>query len=124
MARYLLVSIPDTVQAEGLAGAIGQLGGVFFYQGLSNGESRVDQLKDAKVIGIFGQPTSYCQHPPSPNFVKGAKLGWQVCVQCKKPIRGWQHPRNLLAPLDEAPRDRMLYLGIVEGLDKPPAKRE
>lgn len=43
------------------------------------------------VRGVFRKPTKFCSctSVKSRGFSRGAKYGWWVCSQCKKPTVGW-----------------------------------
>jgi len=70
-----------------------------------------------RVKAVFRKPSQFCECPPTEKSARGAKWGWWICTICAKPKRGqWQHPRNLLDPIDLPTRERKVYLGVVEGL--------
>jgi hypothetical protein len=122
MARYLVIEIEDNEVAGDLAQSIVDGGEIFFYRRAGN-EYTVGTTP-AKVRGIFGKPSTFCECVTPAPQVKGGKLGWFVCPTCKRARRGWQYPNNLLqAPQPsriEYCRKQMERLGFIEGLDKNP----
>lgn len=100
MAKYVLVEFANNDEAEAFASTIADAG----------------EASSLTVRAIFQKPTQYCECPPSDKSVRGKKYGWWVHKVCGKPKRGqWQHPRNLLDPQDLKPKERTIYLGVVEG---------
>lgn len=132
MARYVLLQIDDTVQAEALVGSLqGQedaTANLFFYNYLegNEGEYAVGQIK-VQVVGLFGKPTNTCDCKLVGEVVKGAKFGWFICTTCKRARPGWQYPRNLVELPPPGPtvwerlHNHMFTLGAIEGLDHNPA---
>lgn len=70
-----------------------------------------------RVKGIFKKPSQFCTClKPGDKSVRGQKWGWWIHRDCGKPQKGqWQHPRNLLDPVDIPPQERNMFLGVVEG---------
>jgi hypothetical protein len=118
MARYVLLEFSDNKEADLFTVAIGQAGGVFFSSDSGTGVGAYGYIDPTKVRAraVFAKPTGFCECPTlSDNSSRGKKWGWYVCVKCKKPREGqWQHPRNLLDPIDIPTTQRQLYLGVIE----------
>lgn len=118
MARYVLVEFDDNTVAEEFVESL-KINGGTYYRGADEHMHDVDPEK-ARVRAFFAKPTQFCDcKPPSDRQPLSKNYQWRVCPKCNKPIRGqWQHPRNLLDPLGIDPRERYLYLGIIEGRAK------
>lgn len=121
MARYILIEVDDNEAAGDLVAAIERgESNLFFYKQqvpLNNGDDAyvVVPLTSARVRALFGRPTNFCECKPIGEVVVGKKFGWQVCTKCGKAVSGLCHiPRNLLAPPEQTPAQRPLYLGIWE----------
>jgi len=101
MAKYVLLEFNNDEEADGFTGMI-------------VGASVTGSLT---IKAVFKKPTQFCECVvKSDKSVRGRKWGWWVHKECGRPKRGiWQHPRNLLDPIDLNPKERRLYLGIVEG---------
>jgi ribosomal protein L37AE/L43A len=113
VARYVLLEFDDNEEARQIVEALQDSGTMY-----------VDELGmyvHAKVKGYFFKPTQFCECVPlEDKSVRGAKFGLWICIRCHKPKKGyWQHPKNLIEPEGLHSRDRALYLGVVEGMDKP-----
>jgi hypothetical protein len=128
MARYILIEVDDNEAAGDFIYALQNYpDGIFFHKKLLGGnvdhdEYKVEQLGSARVRGLMGKPSQFCECVnPGDKQVLGKKFGWYVHAECAKPLRGHaQHPRNLLDPEGMPSRERMFYLGIWEGVDKRP----
>jgi len=100
MAKYVVVEFANDEEADAFAATLADAGAA----------------SSLSVKGVFKKPTQFCTCPPSDKSVRGKKYGWWVHKDCGKPKRGqWQHARNLLDPVDLHPRQRTIWLGVVEG---------
>lgn len=93
-SRYLLIEFDDEQQATNLRAQI---------------DNASRKGKRFRVVGLFAKPTNYCQCNPErqvtqrgkPARVKrGAKFGWFVCLECKRPTSTFSFLTNLLKPSD------------------------
>jgi hypothetical protein len=101
MAKYVLVQFDSDDAADAFTNMIMQ---------------EAERDPSMHVRATFKKPTAFCDCPPSANSVRGVKWGWWLHKDCAKPKRGsWQHPRNLLDPIDKPAAQRDIYLGVVEG---------
>lgn len=93
--RYLLVEFDSKEQAEKLMQQI-------------NAATR--EGKRFRVVGLFAKPgPDFCRCGPD-NWIstrtrggrtkRGPKFGWQVCMDCKKPVPVMNFLRNLLSAED------------------------
>ena len=74
MARYLLVEFDDNSTANALRAQI---------------DSAEAAGKGFRVVGMFSKPTALCGCPTrSDRSVKGAKFGWWLCLECRRPKSG------------------------------------
>lgn len=123
MAKYVLVEFDEDKDAEGFMKSLER--GSVFVEYEHNGP-----VEDARGYGyiprdkartkaLFQKPTKFCEcKRPSEKQPIGKKYGIRVCTKCMYPIRRqWQHPRDLLLPEGVNPKDRTLYLGVMEGLE-------
>lgn len=93
--RYLLVEFDSKEQAEKLMQQI-------------NAATRGG--KPFRVVGLFAKPGPDFCRCGSDNWIssrtrggrtkRGPKFGWQVCLDCKKPVPVMNFLKNLLSPED------------------------
>lgn len=110
MARWLLIEIDDNDAAEQYIKSLSE--GKSFIT-VPSGESYTVREVSARVVGLFGKPTKFCECPEQDQkagSTKGAKTDWRVCPNCHLALRGSQTPKNLLdEPGTKAP-DKPFYL--------------
>jgi hypothetical protein len=137
MARFVLIAIPDNVEAAAFAEAV-KNGYVMYSKPHPTLEGEVSVVKPTtywEAVALWADPTKLCAcHPPwklpnhkepsaglQCNAVRSANYGWLVCGQCSKPHpHQFQHPKNLLVP-DETPQTRDYCLGFKADRSKPDA---
>lgn len=87
MARLVVLRFDDNKAAE-----------EFVKAGVDNkvfiADERTNMLRiTGEVVGLFGQPTMFCDCTLRKGRVKGysrgQRWGWWVCSACKKPTRAW-----------------------------------
>lgn len=110
--KYVVLEFDSDDEADSFSEALNAVGYV-----LSASEKSSMWKVYPRVKGIFRKPSQFCEcAKPGEKSVRGAKWGWWIHRDCGKPKRGqWQHPRNLLDPIDLPARERAMYLGVVEG---------
>lgn len=86
MARYLLIEFDDDAQADTLRAQI---------------DAATAKGKKFRVVGLFGRPKRFCACVPDKTkmkdrVIRGPKLGWWVCRDCKRPRLGNHELRNLI----------------------------
>lgn len=93
--RYLLVEFDSKEKAEKLMQQI---------------NAAAHEGKGFRVVGLFAKPgPDFCRCGPK-NWIasrvrakrtkRGPKFGWEVCLDCKKPVPVMNFLRNLLSPED------------------------
>lgn len=104
MARYVLLAFRDNEQAD------------MFAKMFDKSNFLDEDQPPAEVVGIFFQPTQFCECEQGTTTSRGKRYGLEV-HKCGKPIKGrWQHPKNLVKE-DGTLYEQGLYLGIVEPQD-------
>lgn len=99
MARYLLVELDNNDSADRMRAQIdaAELAG-----------------KGMRVVGMFSKPAALCGCPVrSEKSVRGAKFGWWLCPECRRPKSG--SPQTLANMLDDEgcpSKYRELFLSI------------
>lgn len=83
MGRYLLIEFDDNESADRLRAQI---------------DSAEAAGKNFRVVGMYSKPSLLCSCPTRPpEGVKGAKFGWWLCPECRRPVSGWhQLLKNML----------------------------
>lgn len=116
MARYVLLEFDDNNDEEEFLAALSVKGGMYYMR--PDGHMTNVEPDTVRLKAHFAKPTQFCEcDVVDDRSPLGKKWGWRVHALCGKPKRGvCQHPRNLLDPIDMNPRDRMLYLGVWEGI--------
>jgi hypothetical protein len=65
--------------------------------------------KGFRVVGLFARPGNFCKCPSrvwitergkAAKVKRGAKFGWSVCTDCKRPLPVMSFLKNLIAPED------------------------
>jgi len=70
MGRYILVEVDDNATADRLRAQIDKVG----------------EAKGMRIVGLFSKASTLCECSiRSERSVRGAKLGWWVCPQCRRP---------------------------------------
>lgn len=108
MARYLLVQVDDNDRAEKL-------------------RQKLDPVAGIRVVGMFARPTKFCDCKTesaigiNARSVQGAKYGWRLHEECRRPKRLFHQLKNLLDPedLNMAIQYRDLFLNIREPYAPP-----
>lgn len=90
--RFLLIEFDDEATATHLREQI---------------DAATRKGKGFRVVGIFARPERFCRcgtwisERGKPSTLKrGAKFGWSVCTECKRPAPIMSFLKNLLAPTD------------------------
>lgn len=96
MARYLLIEVDDNASAERL-------------------RAQIDNAdKPIRVVGMFSKATQLCECTVRSNkSVRGAKFGWRLCPECRKPkTAGSQVLYNMLDDNGCPTKYRELWIGV------------
>lgn len=98
MARYLLVEVDANDTAERLRAQIDKAG----------------EAKGMRVVGMFTKASQLCNcEVRSETSVRGAKFGWRLCPECRKPkTAGAQTLYNMLDDPDTPTKYRELWIGV------------
>ena len=114
MARLVMISIPDNVDAEAFVKAVEE--GYIMYSKphptLKN-EVSINKLETAKVEALWAKPTQFCECDDYAGVSAPTKAyRWMVHAKCAKPRKGtMQHPRDLTRP--DTPAEQIpYYLGF------------
>lgn len=109
--RYLLIEFDDEATASHLREQI---------------DVASRKGKGYRVVGLFARPGNFCKCGAAwvngarqqAQTKRGAKYGWQVCLNCKRPVPVMSFLKNLIKPSDiiSAPS-----YDIVNHLGKPQA---
>jgi hypothetical protein len=96
MGRYLLVEIDRNDTAERLRAQIDNAG------------------KGMRVVGMFSKAATLCDcEVPSEQSIRGAKLGWRICPECRKAkTAGAQTLYNMLDDPETPTKYRELWIGV------------
>lgn len=123
MARYVLLRIEDNDEAEAFVKGVEQQD-VFFMHSNTGTSTTVETNSGtgsygylvAKVLGLFGAPTQFCEcGDKSEVSARSKKYGWWVHRKCAKPKPGnMQHPHNLLGRNELGKHKPELYIGVTE----------
>jgi hypothetical protein len=85
MPRYLLVEVDDNASADRMRAKI---------------DAATEAGKGMRVVGVFAKPSSLCGcEVRSEKSVRGAKFGWWLCPECRRPKTG--APQTLRSMLDD-----------------------
>lgn len=94
-SRYMLIEFDDAAQADTLRAQI---------------DKATRAGKGFRVVGLFAKPAPpYCNCPKrrwsttrqgEAKTKTGAKFGWVVCLECKRPVPVMNWLRNLIKPRD------------------------
>lgn len=86
-SRYLLIEFDDDKQAESLKKKI---------------DKATKSGKGFRVIGYYARPSNWCKcfrrykNQQEWKIARGPKLGWWICLECRKPMVRSHHLVNLL----------------------------
>jgi hypothetical protein len=120
VARLILISIPDNVDAEDFMNAVKANQVIVGQQEEEEGANvwRYKELLGAKVEALFALPTKFCECPDYAGTSTPTKaFRWMVHAKCAKPRKGAnQNPRDLLRP-DARPGEVPYYIGFRAGID-------
>ena len=106
MARYVLIEFDDDAKADALCAQIDTAS--------ANG-------KPFRIAGLFQKPLKYCTCPEIPltqyatDRARGAKYGWVVHRECRRPVRSTQWPQNMREPERTEPMFRIEADGSLAG---------
>jgi hypothetical protein len=96
MARYLLVELDNNDSADRMRAQIDNAG------------------KPMRVVAMFAKPGALCEcEVTSAKSVRGAKFGWWLCAECRRPKSGGnQTLRNMLDDEGCPAKYREIFLSV------------
>lgn len=113
MARFVVVEIPDNVEADNFVKAVES--GLVWYGTAEANEIKMTEsaYRGWKVPQVYAVPTLFCECPDyEGKSTRSARYGWYVHAKCAKPRPGaLQHPYNLLEK-DVPATERVYYMGF------------
>lgn len=109
MPRYLLIEVDSNASADRMRAQIdtAELAG-----------------KGMRVVAVFSKAAQVCEcEVPAKHSVRGAKFGWWLCPQCRRPRSGSAQTLTNMMDDEETPaKYREIFLSVRWVLDKVTGK--